>query len=133
MKDTYQITLNKEQLCLVLNALDCLGRLKIGQFNLISENVKEGMIKVKGFDDTVNEQHQLDYFLQQAKAVAFRLQSNASFGVGKFKTADACFDMVDIINHHFHKESGSNIMSAYSRPPMHWNKEHELIKIEKVG
>lgn len=134
----YTITMTREQLKLILEVVEAMARAKIGQFSQLIENLT---------DKNGNSLYDWDLIKQIEKILkpAMGLESNQSWGVGKFKEADELIDIYEVIRYHLawemaieegrvssldDKRDWKTMMGVSFDEPFHWNKEVPLIKVE---
>jgi hypothetical protein len=98
-EQTVTVTMNLRQTYILNAALDLYSRLYIGQFDRLDNVLMDNSGKMS-FDERLDRRKVMEHLCDAMKLLIFpELQTNSSWGVGKFDNADIAFDLLKVIRH----------------------------------
>ena len=133
-KESYKLTVSKNQMRIIMNALECYFRNHMGQFGDLADD-----IAFRGYDrnkdtDRSEFNHRINY-RNDAEDLFNQAYRLASFGdMFHYKTEDErnAIDIWHVIRHQFWKENPNRRDDTTDSYPPFQTTDEELIKIEKV-
>lgn len=133
----YKIELTEYQLYLLKDAVEnqfrnIIGQLDIGIKDICYEAIKRHYPELSTYYDRIELNEKAKDLINQLHCLCWNQTPNASYGVKYSEESDTLIDMNEVIRHFLYKERGDTAMTVDGDKPFHWNKDVELIKIEKI-
>lgn len=133
-KESYKLTVSKNQMRIIMNALECYFRNHMGQFRDLADDIAFRGYDINKDADRSEFNHRINY-RNDAEDLFNQAYRLASFGdMFHYKTEDErnAIDIWHVIRHQFWKENPNRRDDTTDSYPPFPTADEELIKIERI-